>query len=442
MEHMHAETCKRSISMVKVSVIVPVYNAEKYLAQCLDSILAQTLKEIEVVCVDDGSADDSGVILDQYALQDERVKVLHRENRGYGAAMNAGVDVAIGEYVGIVESDDRILPEMYWTLYEEAESENLDVVKSDAFFWYENIGYQRKIHSAYLEPYYDRTLGDIDRNIFFDFYMNIWTGIYKREFLVCKNIRFHESPGASYQDNGFWFQTLVYCKKAKWLSRAFYLYRQDNEDSSVKSRDKVLAMTKEYEYIEELLLKKKDYQYLPYCYYYKLLRHRGNFLRIADEHKKEFCKQIQRDYTKYKSYIKGFVGLEKWLQQIILDPDKFCDNAIKAKHEISERLRQAKSLIIYGAGHHGDRVFRGLVNEAYHDAISCFAITQDSIESWTAGKQILKIDDAVKKYPEALVIIAVIRGSGMYMQMAQRLSELGIHEYMDGSDIEENFYIL
>jgi len=430
------------MEMVKVSVIVPVYNAEKYLVQCLNSILAQTLKEIEVVCVDDGSTDNSGAILDQYTLRDERIKVFHRENRGYGSAMNVGLDAATGEYVGIVESDDCILPEMFQTLYEEADPEKLDVVKSDACFWYENIGYQRNIHSTHLEPYYNRTLGDIDRNIFFDFYMNIWTGIYKREFLDCKDIRFHESPGASYQDNGFWFQTLSYCKKAKWLSKAFYFYRQDNEASSVKSRDKVFAMTKEFEYIEELLLKRKDYKYLPYCYYYKLLRHRGNFLRIADEHKREFCEQVQRDYTQYKGYIKGFGELEKWLQKVVLEPDIFCDNAIGTRYVISERLSQANSLIIYGAGHHGDRVFRGLVNEAYYDTISCFAVSQNPVADRLAGKQILKIDDAVKKYPGALVIVAVIRGSGMYMQMVQKLSELGINEYLDGSDIEQNFYIL
>lgn len=428
--------------MVKVSVIVPVYNAEKYLAQCIDSILAQTLKEIEVICVDDGSVDGSGEILDQYALLDKRVKVLHQENRGYGLAMNVGLDAATGEYVGIVESDDCILPEMYGTLYKEADAEKLDLIKSDACFWYETIGYEKSTHSAYLDSYYERTLGDLDRNIFFDFYMNIWTGIYKREFLISENIRFHESPGASYQDNGFWIQTLLYCKKAKWLSKGFYLYRQDNEASSVKRRDKVFAMTKEYEYIERLLLERKDYQYLPYCYYYKMLRHRGNFLRIADEYKREFCEQVRKDYTAYKSYIKGFSELDKWLRKVALAPDKICDNAVKAKHMINERIRQAKNLIIYGAGHHGDRVFRGLVNEGYYNTISCFAVSKEHTESKVAGKQIIKIDDAVIRYPGALVIIAVVRGSGMYIQMAQRLAELGIDEYLDGSDIEENFYIL
>ena len=429
-------------NMVKVSVIVPVYNAKKYLAQCLASILAQTLKEIEVICVDDGSTDGSGEILAQYALQDERVKILHQENKGYGSAMNVGLDASTGEYVGIVESDDCILPEMYRTLYEEAVSGKLDVVKSDACFWYENIGYRKRIHAAHLDTYYDRILGDIDRNVFFDFYMNIWTGIYKREFLVCENIRFHESPGASYQDNGFWLQTLSYCKKVKWIDKTFYLYRQDNEASSVKSRDKVLAMTREYEYIEGLLLERKDYRFLPYCYYYKLLRHKGNFLRIADDYKREFCEQIQRDYTEYKSYIKGFGGLEKWLQKIVLKPDQYCDNAIKTRHDISKRLQGAKGLIIYGIGHHGDRVFRGLLNEGYYNAISCFAVSQNDTKGKLAGKQILKIDDAVKRYQGALVIVAVIWGSEMYVQMVQKLSGLGVNEYLDGSDIEENFYIL
>lgn len=83
-----------------------------------------------------------------------------------------------------------------------------------------------------------------------------------------------------------------------------------------------------------------------------------------------------------------------------------------------------------------------MTNEGFYDRISCFAVSQCSAEDRLAGKQILKIDDAVKRYPGALVIVAVIRGSGMYIQMAQRLSVLGINEFLDGSDIEDNYYIL
>ena len=201
--------------MCKVSVIVPVYNVAAYLPKCLDSILNQTLKDIEVICVDDGSADGSGEILDRYAGQDQRIRVFHRKNRGYGAAMNMGLDASQGEFVGIVESDDCILPDMYETLYAAAVSEDLDMVKAEAYYWYESIAYQKRIHYSHLEPYFNRVLGDMDRNILCKFYMNVWAGIYRRDFLDKYDIRFHESPGASYQDNGFWMQTVLYCRRAK-----------------------------------------------------------------------------------------------------------------------------------------------------------------------------------------------------------------------------------
>lgn len=428
--------------MPKVSVLVPVYNVEKYLSQCLQSIINQDMKDIEVICVDDGSTDGSSEILDRYALVDKRIKVLHRENRGYGAAMNAGLDAATGEYIGIVESDDYILPDMYETLYAEASVNGLDMVKSDAYFWLEKAEYKRKIHSGHLEQYYDRILGDIDRNVFFDFLMNIWTGIYSREFLLEYDIRFHESPGASYQDNGFWMQTLIYCRNAKWLNRAFYLYRQDNETASVKSRDKMLAMTREYEYLEKLIHSKGYDEFLPYCYYYKLFRHRGTFYRIADENKREFCGQIEKDYSCYKCYIKGLTYIDNWLHEVVAKPDELCEKVISDKCKITKCLENAEKIIIYGAGTHGDIILRGLYNEGFYEKISCFAVSQNSTKELLAKRQVLMINDAIKKYPTALVIIAVIRGSEIYNQMKMKLIELGKTEFLDGTSIEECFYIL
>lgn len=103
-----------------VSVVVPIYNVERYLATCVDSILAQTLTDIEVVLVDDGSPDRSGQIADEYGRRDPRVRVVHRENGGLGPARNSGIDVARGEYVGFVDSDDWVEPEMYEGLWRAA----------------------------------------------------------------------------------------------------------------------------------------------------------------------------------------------------------------------------------------------------------------------------------------------------------------------------------
>lgn len=427
--------------MPKVSVIVPVYNVEKYLKQCLDSILGQTLNDIEIICVDDGSTDSSGTILERYAAKDRRVKVIHKENAGYGAAMNVGLDAAQGEYIGIVESDDCIKAEMYQTLYDAAVKDNLDLVKSDAYYWLEELGYTMKIHYKRLDDYYDRILYDEDRNVFFDFYMNIWTGIYKKAFLHEIGIRFNESRGASYQDNGFWIQTLSYCKSVRWINQAFYLYRQDNPMASVKSQCKMMAMAKEYEFLEKVLLDRRDYHLLPYCYYYKLFRHRGTFMRIADERKREFCEQIKKDYMYYKGYVRGNVGLDKWLHEAAMKPDEVCNEAITKKQRIRNHLEKVENIIIYGAGKRGDIVFRGLFNEGYYDKLCCFAVSQTFSEEWLAGKKILSIREAHRMYPGALIIVAVVRGSGMYRQMVKKLAEMGITDYMDGSDIEENFFI-
>lgn len=428
--------------MPKISVIVPVYNVEKYLPQCIDSILVQTLEDIEIICVDDGSTDNSGSILDHYAAKDSRIKVFHRGNAGYGAAMNAGLAVASGEYVGIVESDDRILPKMYETLYGAALKNNLDLVKSDAFNWLETVGYCERIHFKWLDEYYDRVLDGMDHWKYFDFFMNIWTGIYRREFLEQNNINFHETPGASYQDNGFWIQTLTFCKRAMWLSQAFYLYRQDNPMASVKSQSKMLAMTKEYEYIAQIMRERQCTQGLEYCNYFRMIRHWGTFLRIADEYKRKFCDQIIKDYGTYNELLSRNPSLQRWYQEICSNPDEVCNKMIRVKSHVREKLEKADGLIIYGAGRGGHVVFKGLYNEGYYNKICCFAVSENPAETIIGNREIMLIQEAVERYSNALVIIAVIRGTGMYRQMLGRLEELGISTHLDGSDIEENFYIL
>lgn len=428
--------------MCKVSVIVPVYNVAAYLSECLNSILNQTLKEIEIICVDDGSTDGSGEILDRYAGKEQRMKVLHQKNRGYGAAMNTGLDIAQGEFIGIVESDDCILPDMYETLYATAVSEELDLVKSEAYYWYKNICYQKRIHYSHLDPYFNQVLGNLDRNILCKFYMNIWTGIYRKDFLDRYGIRFHESPGASYQDNGFWMQTMLYCKRAKWLNQAFYLYRQDNETASVKRKDKVLAMTEEYEYLEKILRDRGNDQLLPYCYQYKLFRHMGNFYRIADEYKREFCEQIQKDYVKYMFFVYGDLQIDTWLRKAAMFPDQLCSKVIQKKAAINKKLDATNRVIIYGAGVHGEHVLRGLYSEGYYKKICCFAVSDQSSSVLIAKKQVLQIDEALAAYSGALVIVAVARGGKAYDEMTAKLEQLKVWDYLDGNDIEENYYIV
>lgn len=429
--------------MPKISVIVPVYNVEKYLAECIDSILAQTLQDIEVICVDDGSTDSSPVILDAYAAQDSRVCVIHRQNAGYGAAMNAGIDAAVGEYIGIVESDDCILPEMYETLYSHASAHKLDVVKSDAFYWLSAHNYKSRIHTKQLDDYYNIVLGEKDRRIFFDFFMNTWTGIYRRGFLEEYAIRHNETPGASYQDNGFWIQTLLFCRNAMWLNQAFYLYRQDNPMASIKSKDKIYTMSNEYDYLEKILNEKNaPKESIDLCNYYRLLRHRGTFIRIADEYKREFCNKAIADYEKYVSRISWHkMFIKKWYEDLVSDPDGFCTRFIDGKKHIYDKLNSSDSIVIYGYGKYGQIVFRYLDSMGFYDKISCFMTSEKADVREIAGIPV-RIFKEETLLPQKLVILSVSEKSGAYVEISKLLNKAGIKEWLDRNDIMQYFYLV
>lgn len=120
-----------------VSVIIPVYNAENYIRKCLDSVLAQTYTNLEIILIDDGSPDNSGKICDEYARRDERIKVIHKENGGVSSARNAGLDVAKGEYIGFVDPDDYIDSEMYEYIIGNFDDET-DIVEFNFYYVYEN----------------------------------------------------------------------------------------------------------------------------------------------------------------------------------------------------------------------------------------------------------------------------------------------------------------
>ena len=131
--------------MKKISIIVPIYNIEKYLPRCLESILAQTYKNIEVILVDDGSVDNSGMIADTYARNDQRIIVIHQVNKGVSAARNAGLDLATGDYIGFVDGDDYIEPDMYEILMRIIDEQQVDIA---------HCGYQM-VYPSRIDYYYN-----------------------------------------------------------------------------------------------------------------------------------------------------------------------------------------------------------------------------------------------------------------------------------------------
>lgn len=129
--------------MCKVSVLVPIFNAQPYLRECLGSILNQSLRELEIICINDGSTDGSLDILHAYQQKDRRIQIISQENAGYGHAINAGLRVARGEYIGIVEADDYISSDMYQILWKTAHRHSLDMVKGDYSYFADRDGQRR-----------------------------------------------------------------------------------------------------------------------------------------------------------------------------------------------------------------------------------------------------------------------------------------------------------
>ena len=243
--------------MPKVSLIVPTYNVEQYLVECMESITNQTLEDIEVICINDGSTDGSLSILQSYADKDKRIIIVDKENGGYGIGMNIGLEMATGEYIGIVEPDDFVPVNMFGNLYDIAKGNNLDFVKADFY------RFERATNGDMFLTYNHLSKKEEDYNVVFNpsetpeairWIMNTWSGIYKREFLNKWNIRHNETPGASFQDNGFWFQTFVFATRAMIIDKPYYMNRRDNPNSSVKNMQKVFCVNVEYDHIKDVLI--------------------------------------------------------------------------------------------------------------------------------------------------------------------------------------------
>ena len=313
-----------------VSVIVPTYNVESYLAKCLDSIISQTLKNIEIICVNDGSTDGSPQILEEYAKKDGRIKIINQPNGGYGKAMNNGIAAAAGEYIGIVEPDDFILSEMYETLYNAAKEYDCEIVKSDFYRFIGDGADRTYFQIAREENNYNRIINPAEEKECFRFVMNTWCGIYRRDFLLSNGIDHNETPGASFQDNGFWFKGFCFAKRIIFLDKAFYMNRRDNPGSSVANKEKVYCGNTEYELIYDWLSDKPDIKesFNDAFMMKKLHTYMFNLRRIAPHFRHEYIRRFSEEFA--ESYQKGelpryiFTNKE-WtdLMQLIRDPEEY-----------------------------------------------------------------------------------------------------------------------
>lgn len=214
----------------KVSVIFPIYNNEQYVEKCVRGVMGQTLSEIELILIDDGSKDSAPDICDRLAKEDPRIRVVHKRNAGSAAGRNDGIELARGEYFAFVDPDDSTVPDMYEKLYQKAKETDADIVKC-GFYYCEN-GKKHEATYFYHIAKENEIFEAKEKPEIFLYHASIWAAVFKREFVNKHHLRFIVTPSASYSDFSWMAMTYAYAKRITIYHKPLYNYTYDNPASS------------------------------------------------------------------------------------------------------------------------------------------------------------------------------------------------------------------
>lgn len=249
------------MAIPKVSVIVPIYNVEKYLDRCMESLLNQTLKDIEIILVDDGSPDNCPKMCDDYAKKDERVKVIHKKNAGLGYARNSGLEIAMGEYVAFVDSDDYVELNMYEKLYETAQSTRSDTVFCGFKKYFSDGRTIQHQHTKTLLTFKNDEVTDLMLDFIasspiykcdWKYEMSVWHGIYTVDIIRRNDIKFISERELLSEDLPFQVRYLKESKAVAYMPDCFYYYCMNNTGSLTHanySPDKLARTLKLIDYL-------------------------------------------------------------------------------------------------------------------------------------------------------------------------------------------------
>ena len=242
----------------KVSIIIPIYNTEKYLRQCVDAVLRQTLQDIEVILVDDASPDNCPRICDEYARKDSRVKVIHKPNEGQGFARNSGLKLASGDFVAFLDSDDFVDADTCRFLYEKADSANYDAVfykfvnfregqnPSSSFAETDEVFTREKLPALALDMMASKPEEKPDRRI----ECSACTAFYRRSVIVDNHLAFHSERELVSEDMIFNIDFLSHAENAAFNPSVMYFYRMNPNSTSHALRfDKFEKFKKMYDFI-------------------------------------------------------------------------------------------------------------------------------------------------------------------------------------------------
>lgn len=248
--------------MTKVSIIVPVYNVEKYVKKCIKSLMNQTLKEIEIIVVDDGSTDNSISIIEKVAKDDERIKIFHKENGGLSDARNYGLKKAKGKYIAFLDSDDYVKSDLYQKMYEKAKKEKSDMVECNFFWAYPKDDSNNSLKKDIGEKYSNQIeMMEKARVV-------AWNKLYKKE--IIDNVGAIFPKGLRYEDIEFFYKLIPYIENVSFVKQPMIYYVQRKESiantQNEKTNDIFEVFENVFKYYKENQFYDKYKEVLEYTY--------------------------------------------------------------------------------------------------------------------------------------------------------------------------------
>lgn len=354
---------------MKITVILPLHNSEKYIKECMDSIINQTLQEIEIICIDSGS-DATSDIIRSYAEKDRRVHYLYDSNSSYGYKINKGISLAQGTYIAIVESDDYIRIDMLQILFESAEKYHVDFIKADYKKFIDISGRRIESEVKHLvnQSRYNCVINMQEEPEVRNYVgYSIWAGIYRKKFLISNHLYLNETQGASYQDTGFSILATLLAQTVYFSDHQLYHYRLDNNDSSVKSQKKYRCIIDEFCWLKEQMQRNNLHkeEFTNFYKNKKLMSYFWNYNRLLPEYQRKFLEEIHEEmeieFAKKASYFKILnhqqVREVKILCGDIGETHKFNQDRTMLKRDllqIAKIFREKEEIVIFGAGKYGE----------------------------------------------------------------------------------------
>lgn len=435
---------KEELPNPKITVLLPSLNVVAYIRECIESVINQTLTDIEILCIDAGSTDGTCEIIQEYAAKDSRIRFVPSEKKSYGYQINLGIDMARGEYLGIVETDDCVEHDMYEVLYRTAVEHDLDYAKA---------GFYTLVTPYPGEQYLlENYLGDTERIFSAQYFMEqklspdvyIWNGIYKISFLKEFHIRLNETPGAAFQDCGFRYMIDMNLRRGMILNKLFYHYRRDNAVASTYNPNFAKYNLNECRYIRERMAQSDITDRArrafmaretvmmalsPYATFREHSKPDAEILSTLDEFRKIIIQDKEQGLLKQEEMLP-----EHWIEMRLFteQPEAYeAYIAIKAQanydkygnfvHEMADK----KQLVIFCTGKVAKFalcLFR--MNQLENIAVLC----DNNMEKWGGtcyGHKIVSPEEAVRQYPDAHYVIAKLNNQE---EIINQLIDSGISE--------------